>query len=313
MGSIAIERAEREVTRIASSIKGTVGVCAIHVESGRRIAFDSESRFAMLSAYKVPIAAQYLNLVEATHSSLDQSIEVARTDISPGSGTIAALLASPGVHLSVRNLIELMLRVSDNTASDIILRLAGGPSAVTRFMRANGIADLNVERSTKALLCDFYGIEEIVEERWSVDEFNARVAGSTADTRSNARRNYLADSRDTCTPSAMASLLALIRGGKILNDAHRELLLSIMNRCETGPTRLKGALPPGTSVAHKTGTLEGCGANDAGIIQLPDELGNVAIAVMVRGAMRSLDEYERVIAQISRTAYDCFLFGGLDE
>jgi beta-lactamase class A len=312
MGSTAIDLAEREITRIALRAKASVGMCAIHVESEKRIAINSESRFPMFSTYKVPIAVSYLSLAEAAGASLDQPVEIMATDLSGGSGTIAALIANPGTHLSPRSLLELMLRVSDNTASNVILRLAGGPVAVTSFMRTNGIADLRVDRSTKALLCSFYGISGAPSERqWSLDSFNARVAETTPDSRSAARTRFLDDPRDTCTPAAMATLLAGLHRRNILNDAQSELLLSIMNRCETGPARLKGGLPPGTPVAHKTGSLEGCGLNDAGIIRLPDDLGCIAIAVFVKGEA-PVDEYERVIRHIARTVYDCFLFSASD-
>ena len=80
-----------------------------------------------------------------------------------------------------------------------------------------------------------------------------------------------------------------------------------MRRCRTGEKRLKGLLPPGTEVAHKTGTI-GRASNDVGIIALPDGGGSVAVAVFVKESEKEIPERERVIAQIGRALYDYYSF-----
>jgi beta-lactamase class A len=80
-----------------------------------------------------------------------------------------------------------------------------------------------------------------------------------------------------------------------------------MRRCETGAARIKGILPPGTEVRHKTGTIGGT-TNDVGIITLPGEAGHVALAVFVKSSRRPSTDVEPVIAQIARAVYDYFLF-----
>jgi len=94
-----------------------------------------------------------------------------------------------------------------------------------------------------------------------------------------------------------------------------DLLLDIMRRCQTGQTRLKGILPEGTEVAHKTGSIGGT-TNDVGIVTLPDNTGHVAIAVFVKASDKPVAERERAIAEIARTTHDFFLYetsaGALD-
>lgn len=85
-------------------------------------------------------------------------------------------------------------------------------------------------------------------------------------------------------------------------------LLDIMLRCETGAVRLKGLLPPGVPVGHKTGSLGIGVANDVGIIDLPDGAGHVVVAVFVKESTRDVAAQERTIAQIARVAYDYFTF-----
>ena len=81
-----------------------------------------------------------------------------------------------------------------------------------------------------------------------------------------------------------------------------------MLRCETGENRIKGLLPPDTRVMHKTGTLGIGVANDVGIIQLPENAGNVVAAIFVKESKADPATQERAIAQIARAAYDYFLF-----
>jgi len=105
----------------------------------------------------------------------------------------------------------------------------------------------------------------------------------------------------------MARLLELIYRKDMLKPESAELLLDIMRRRRTGETRLRGLLPTGTEIAHKTGTIGGS-ANDVGIITLPDNAGHVAIAVFVKSSEKELPARERAIAEIARAVHDFFLF-----
>ncbi len=307
-----LERARDEVARIASLAAASVGVCAIHVESGQRIALNAERAFPLASTYKIPIAILLLKMVEQGKLSLAQMIEITEEDLSPGSGPIKELFTLPGVQLSIRNLLDLTLRFSDNTASDIVLRLAGGPDKVTSMLRSARVDDLRVDRSTKQILGEFYGLSDLASNQpWSLERFQTRLRETSAESRKASLDAFLNNPRDCGTPASIASLLTMVESGKALNPTHTDLLLSLMRECRTGPGRLKGQLPAGTIVAHKTGTIEGAVVNDAGIIELPDARGHIAIAAMVQetGAMAAESEYEVIIAELARTIFDCFLLG----
>ncbi|HDJ23941.1 MAG TPA: hypothetical protein ENF17_08645 [Candidatus Aminicenantes bacterium] len=86
-----------------------------------------------------------------------------------------------------------------------------------------------------------------------------------------------------------------------------KLLLDIMRRCQTGEARIKGMLPPETEVYHKTGTIGGT-TNDVGFIELSGEAGEAATVVFIKEAKIETEESEKIIAQISRSIYDYFLF-----
>jgi beta-lactamase class A len=304
----ALERLEREIARLSTVAGGVVGVSAIHLETGRQVSLNGAERFPMASTVKVPIAVQLLARVDAGEVKLDQMIEIKMSDLHPGSGTLSDLFNKDGLALSVRNLMELMLLISDNSATDVILRTAGGGDAVTARMRALGIEGINVNRSTAQLIADWLGVTRLpAEEKWSPAFFQAAFGSVKPEDRAAAAKKFDADPRDTSTPDGMAALLEKIYRKNLLKPQSAELLLDIMKRCRTGEARLKGLLPADTEVAHKTGTIGGT-TNDVGIITLPDAAGHVAIAVFVKSSEKDLPARERAIAEIARAVHDFFIF-----
>ena len=299
----ALQRLEREMARLAKASGGVTGVTALQLETGRRVSVNGIERFPMASSYKVPIAVQLLTLVDQGKVRLDQMIELKASDLHPGSGTLTNLFKQPGVALSVRNLMELMLLISDNSATDVCLRLAGGGEAVTTRMKELGINGITVSRPTIGLISDWRGV---AESDWSSAELKYKRTLNDEEGKAAAKK-FDADVRDTATPEAMADLLVKIYRKDILKPASAELLYDIMRRCQTGEARLKGILPVGTEVAHKTGTIGGT-TNDVGIITLPDNAGHVAIAVFIKSSEKETAQRERVIAELARAAHDFFLF-----
>jgi beta-lactamase class A len=262
----------------------------------------------MASSFKVPIAVELLRRVDAGELSLDQMVTLAPGDLHPGSGTLTGLFNKPGVSLSIRNLLELMLLISDNSATDVLLECAGGGTAVTARMRALGIAGIDVSRSTVELIADWAGVKSPPPARERSPEVWGRLFQAVPDSdKKAAAEAFDKDARDTATPDAMVDLLARIQGKSLHKPETAELLLDIMRRCQTGEARLKGILPESTVVAHKTGTIGGT-TNDVGIVTLPQGTGQVAIAVFVKSSTKPLAEREKVIAQIARAVHDFFLF-----
>jgi beta-lactamase class A len=244
--------------------------------------------------------------VDRSEIRLDQMITIEPHDLHPGSGTLTSLFGQPGVSLSVRNLLELMLLISDNSATDIVLRLAGGPEAVTAKMRELGIMGINVNRPTVNLIADWAGAKLPPEHDWAPAMFGKLLDAVTPEQRKEANDRFNQDPRDTAQPDAMAALLERIYHKQLHKPETADLLLDILYRCRTGDARIKGMLPPGTEVAHKTGSIGGT-VNDVGIVNLPDGGGHMVLALFVKQGSKS-ESSERAIAQISRAVYDYFLF-----
>lgn len=299
---------EAEWARLEPLSGGVLGLAAVHLETGRTAYLHPDDPFPMASTYKVPIAVEVLRRVDAGEFGLDHMIDLELSDLSPGSGTLSRLFDDPGVSLSILNLMELMLLISDNSATDLCLRAAGGGERVTARMTELGVEGVVVARSTADLITDYVGAEGLPPRdertRATYTEFYGKVSD---EDRAAARDGFEEDPRDTATPRGMADLLVKIWNGEGLSQSSRDLLIDIMERCETGAGRLKGRLPEGTVVAHKTGTI-GRTTNDVGVIYLPSDAGHVVMVGFVKESDDPVPDREVAIAEAARAAHDYFLF-----
>lgn len=293
-----------ELTRLSSAAGGVVGVTLIHLESGRTLSLNGDLRFPMASTFKIAVAGAVLSQVDAGALKLDQMVEVP-TDMLVESDVIADRFIHPGVSLSVANLLELMLTESDNTATDVLVKLSGGPAAANAWLARLGVRDQHVDRDTSGLLRDFFDMGP--GPYLPAARRAAAARPGLWRTASSLNAAYDDDVRDTSTPEAMGQMLAAIYRGQGLSPSSRDLLIQIMQRCRTGEARLKALLPEGTVLAHKTGTL-GATVNDVGVMTLPNGKGRLVIAVMIKKSPKETEVRERVIAEIARAAHDYFTF-----
>ncbi|MGL0932888.1 class A beta-lactamase [Vibrio vulnificus] len=301
-GKHTLQDISPKIEKLSQGLVGRVGVAAQEIGSGASITVNGDQTFAMASTYKVAIAVTLLDRVDKGQIKLSDLVDLPQQEMVVGTNAIAETYVHPGVQFSVANLIEVMITESDNTATDVSLKLAGGPEAVTKKLRSLGITEQRVDRATSEILRDFYGLPD--------KAFFPVVTKAIADDPSllvkmtQPNMAFEKDPRDHSTPKAMLQLLLAIDSGKALSAKSSQFLLATMSRTSTGSGRLKGLLPKGTPVAHKTGTIGGV-ANDVGFITLPDGR-RFAIVVFTNSSTTSAADQDRAIAEISRTLYDFF-------
>lgn len=296
---------QAEARRIAATAAGEVGVAAWRLDGkGPQLLINADQQFPMASSFKIAVAGAVLARIDAGLLRLTQMIPVDH-ELKVESDVIAKSLIHPGVSLSVENLLELMLTQSDNTATDILTKAAGGPAEVTAWVKKQGISGLRVDRDTAGILRDFFLLPA---GPFAEALAAARKSDSKLDDRSDKPNpSYDDDARDTATPAAMATLLTRLFLGQALSPASTKVLIGVMERCHTGDNRLRAHLPAGTTVADKTGTL-GASLNDVGVVTLPEGRGQVVIAVYIKKSTLPFAARERVIADLGRAIYDYFLF-----
>lgn len=250
---------------------GRCGVAVTHVETGRGAAFEGGTPLPLYSVFKLPLAVAVLKEVEEGRLSLEQKVPVDPAETVPGTEENSALWRQPSER-PLRELLEYSIARSDNTSTDKMLALVGGPEAVTRRMRALGLGSIAVSSTVK----DFLKSKE-------------------------AHPN-------TGSPEDLARLLVLLRKGEALAPPQAEVLLGIMSRTVTGDRRLRAGVPAGTTVADKTGSGPAT-TNDVGLITLPGDRGHLALAVLLDGSKLPPAKQEEVIAEVARAAYDAHAAG----
>jgi beta-lactamase class A len=287
------------IEAIAAPLVGRLGFSAQRLDGGPVIALNGDEQFPMASLFKIPIVLAALRRVQAGDVALDDMLVVPpkKYVMSP---VIATTFIHPGVSLSLANLIEVMITHSDNTATDVVQELAGGPGAVSAFLKEIGITGMTVDRNTAGFMRDFYGFESGLENIAQAMEFSL----SDPDAANAPKPSFEADKRDQSTPAAMMALLAMLARGEVLNPDLTAFILGVMSRTSTGQGRIRGLLPRGTPVAHKTGTIGGV-ANDAGFVTLPDG-GRMVLAVFTKSSSTPVDDRDRAIAETARALYDHF-------
>ena len=269
-----IEELRNRVAQIAATSKGRVGFAVLFLESKATASLNPRDRFPMQSVYKLPIGMAVMQQVDSGKIRLDQKVSVTKDDyIGPDAHSPIRDRYPNGTELTVSDLMGWMLKESDGTASDVLMRLAGGPSAIQAFLTEQKITDMIV-----------------------------------LDTEKSLSENHSLQFRNYSTPEAAVALLSALHERKGLSESSQAFLLKLMTESTPGAKRLKGLLPAGATVAHKTGTSgtdKGITAatNDIGIVTMPDGR-HFAIAVFLADASGTIAEREEVIAKIARATWD---------
>jgi beta-lactamase class A len=295
--------------RVAKDASGTLGVRVVIVESGEGAGVSADDWFPMMSVYKLPIALHALRLGERGALDLSTTVTLTAADRRPGLSPLAATIEAAGPQQrTIRDLVSAVLRVSDNTASDRLLRIVGGPSAVQRMLRDVGLSGINVDRYELEFAADYYGACcEHTRTPFSLERFGASVARVPSEARRRAAEAFTRDRRDSAQPSGFAALLVRLAQGMLLNAANTAWVLGEMAEMHNQDGRLRAGLPPGVATAVRPGTsgeTEGIRAatNDCAVITLPDGRHLVVSAFLKRAGGTDASR-NATLAEVARAAY----------
>lgn len=303
----SVERLEMALERLVDRFPGRAGIYVLHLESSFTAGVDEDTPYGMASTFKVPILVELMTRVDAGELSLDDMVPLLPNDQHVGSGLLANLWA-PGMEISLRNLATFMIILSDNSATDMLIDRLGA-EAITARMRALGFDAIRVDRTTLELILDYRGVDYDPVADATLEEINdfSRANRPEDDQMEAVRAAFYDGPEDKASARQMTGLLAMIARGEAVSRESSDVILEILSRTQTGAARLRGLLPPGTDIAHKTGTI-GRYVADVGIIELPAGLGSFAISVFTMGDEADTERGEELIAEVGRTVYDFFLF-----
>jgi beta-lactamase class A len=299
-----------ELRQIARAAGGTLGVRVLHVESGSGASLNADQWFPMMSVYKLPIVIHALRMSDAGTLDLARRVTLTAEDRRPGLSPLAVRIAERGPQtLTLREAISSVIRISDNTASDALLRIAGGPGAVQATLRQLGFSGIDVSRYELEFSADYHGVCCLERMKpFSLERFFEAADRVTAADRRKAAAAFLADRRDAAQPAAMASLMAGVVRGQLLSSASTSWLLDEMAEMHTRDTGLRAGLPAGTRAGLRPGTSGETGGiraahNDNAIVTLPGGRGHLVIAAFLKGSRGTDARRDATLAAVARAAY----------
>ena len=255
-------RALRErIEGIVARVDGTIGVAVKELAGGVDVLVNADEPYPTASVMKVPILFELYRQAEAGTVDLDRRVEFTREHLVPGSGVLQDLAF--GLQPTVKDLATLMIVVSDNAATDMVLDLIG-IDALARTLRDLGLERTTLPMSVRQLLYSMVGMDPTNPEH-TYDLFVERARAGQIDWDSRALAEQ---DNNLTTPREMNRLLENIERRETLGEDSCAAMIDIMKRQKI-TDRIPLHLPPGTPVAHKTGSLRGV-RNDAGIVYAPD-------------------------------------------
>ena len=237
------------------------GVAVWHIESNTKIDVNGNDSYPMASTFKIPILATAFKQHAEGKLDLEARVSLSDEDKSRGSGILPFFQA--GVCPTVRDMLTLMIIISDNTATDMMVDYLGGAGVIETYMHELGLVDIYFKLKCKELIRSMFpeGIYDL-----SRDEMNVWTAEN------DILRDGLAFSKESdnnvSTANAMNELLHMIYTGALFDGESREIAIDILFQQQFN-VRLSRFFPSTTKVAHKTGTIGGI-RNDSGIIYIDD-------------------------------------------
>lgn len=270
----------QKIEQIVSGKNAVVGVSIIGINGKDTLSLHGDKAFPMQSVFKLHIALAVLSEIDKGKLSLDQKIDIGKDKLLPKNFWSPLRDENPnGGTFTIEKLIQYSVSHSDNTACDALIQIIGTPKTVEEYIKNSGINDIQITFNEKDM-----------QAKWE-----------------NMFQNWT-------TPKAASETIKLFYENKnnLLSKSSYDFFWKTNIETTTGKNRIKGQLPEGTVVAHKTGwsgtnkeTGITAAVNDIGIVFLPNDEYFI-ISVFVSESKEDIDTNEKIIADIAKATYDFY-------
>lgn len=263
---------------IADAHPAVIGFSLLDLQNGKTVAINGNKHLPMQSVYKFHLALAILNQVDKGILSLGQKIPIQKSDLEADTWSpLRDKYPNGGVKVTLSELLTYTVALSDNNGCDILFKLIGGPAKVNSYIHSLGIQKIAIAATEREMHHDEY-----------------------------------AQYTNWTTPAAACQLLNLFYKNTFLSKKSHDFLWKVMTETVRGATKIKGQLPAGTPVAHKTGYS---GVNDKGVTAATNDIGVVtlpngkhfAIAVFVTMTKEKEEINEATIAELTKISWDYFM------
>lgn len=322
-----------EIVKISKEVKGQLGFYMKHVESGKELAIDADKIFPLGSVFKIPLMVETVRQVDAGLLSMDEKLKLESKNMCIGSGILQYL--SPGLELSVRDLLTLMIIATDNTASEILWKRVGiqsvnmlirdlglaktsiylpwregflltmgkgpfkGMSSVEAARLWKGMTDLDRMKVLNEIDRDYAGL--------SIEDFRSeyeRLYGVKEGKKFKTQKEYDQVFDNLGTPREIGMILEKILKGELMSKERCEEMLAMLMRGHAGssfPQYLSEDVP----VAAKAGITAGS-VNNAGIIFISSDSHIVLCVFFKNLEEKAPDRAQMAEAKMARVVFDHF-------
>ncbi len=277
--SAQIDSLKIKIEDLIKDKKATIGISIIANDLKDTMNINEKLHYPMQSVFKFPIALTVLSEIDSGKFNLNQNIKISAKDLLPNTWSPIREKFPNGTQMTIAQIIKYTVSQSDNNGCDILLRLIGGTAVVEKFLLQNQLSDISIKAN-----------EEEMHKDWNIQFQN------------------------WATPISLNKLLIRFSdsgNNRILSEKCRDFLWKIMEETSTGASRLKGQLPPGTTIAHKTGSSGAndknvtAATNDIGIIRLPN--GNpIFISVLITNSLETEKINEKIISDVAKITWEYY-------
>jgi beta-lactamase class A len=274
-----LERLRASIERTTKSVNATWGIYVKSLQTNEEIAIDADRQMETMSTIKIPLMVEVFEQIKAGKFKLSDTYTFVQADSQPGTGTIQRL--DPGAVMTVKDLITMMIIVSDNTATEVLYRMTGGPDAVNRRMTSLGLT------KTRAMT---------IPSQWFAALRSA--ASSEAFYREGQHPFGLTTARE------MGRLLEMMERGTLVDKASSDLMLQIM-RGQLYRTRIPRYVN-GYRIPHKTGDFLPFVGDDVGVLEADGR--TIVISVYTGNHFGSGEMLENAIGLVARDVADYFAY-----
>ena len=272
-----LQKLQSSIERIARGVNATWGIYVKSLETGEEIAIDADRQMETMSTIKIPLMVEVFEQIKAGRFTLADKYTFAAADSQPGTGTIQRL--DPGAVMTVKDLITMMIIVSDNTATEVLYRMVGGPAAVNARMDALGLTH------TRAMN---------VPSRWFP---SLRAAATTEQFYRDGKYPF-----GLSTPREMGRLLEMMERGTLVDKSSSDLMLRIM-RGQLYRTRIPRYVT-GYTIPHKTGDFLPYVGDDVGMLEAPGK--TIILSIFTGNHFGSGEALENAIGLVAKEVADYF-------
>ena len=262
VGVVESDTLIEKIKRLERALEARIGIAVYDRQSGRSWLYRADERFPLCSTFKTLVCASLLHRIDAGKETLERMISFTPDTVVSYSPVTEKRTGAPGMSLDA--LCAATMKISDNTAANLILDAVGGPASLTAFIRMTGDEITRLDRCETGL--------------------NEGIPG---------------DERDTTTPAAMAKTIETLLMGEVLKSGSRERLKAWMHANEVAGPLFRSVLPKDWVIADRTGA-GGHGTRALNAIIWPPGRRHVVAVVYITETEASMDERNAAIAEIGK-------------